>query len=102
MEQSTLVILTFHFCLVQLARIYYITFVKLIHGPQVWLDLESLLSFTFYLLVAHWAPLNRITLGPEEFDSNNRIRLFDTFIRISKNCYNMKNIYFKSSKRLKF
>ncbi len=29
-----------------------------------------------------WTPLNRISVGPEQFDSNNRIWLIDTIIRI--------------------
>jgi hypothetical protein len=29
-----------------------------------------------------WAPLNRITLGQEQFDPNNRILPIDTIIRI--------------------
>ena len=43
---------------------------------KMWLSLRE---FNYQL---QWAPPNRITLGHEQFDSNNRIWLIDTIIRI--------------------
>jgi hypothetical protein len=58
---------------------------------QLWRDQVIQKTFTitfvaFYikllLSLLQWAPLNRITLGHEQFDSNIRIWVFDTIIRI--------------------
>jgi hypothetical protein len=59
-------------------------------------DYPPLLKFFEFLIFnchVQWAPLNRITLGHEQFDSNNRIRLIDTIIRTLKNKLLSENVF---------
>jgi hypothetical protein len=59
------------------------------------INCKKAISFLIKLvLILQWTPLNRITLGHEQFDSNNRIWPIDTIIRIFVILHNLNFLWF--------